>query len=243
MADRSKPLGAVVDMYCERVGTEFNANGEPFNTYSTLFQLALGLLYIGFVSTRENHDIGLLGGVLFAAVALGAFLWHMLAFNWAYLLDMTLPMFFVVWFTWHWGWRVCRFRRVWPRFAFALVAFGLFGALYGVGPRFPLYKYTSVHWVWWALLLVLSPIHWAISTYRRYAIAIATLILLIAIVFYGWDKAMIVHGTCWQPGTHFLWHLFAATGFFGLLLSLPPEDWESPGLNLEPWLGSALRCA
>lgn len=42
-------------------------------------------------------------------------------------------------------------------------------------------------------------------------------------------------GACWPPvGWHWAWHVVSATGFFVLINVLPPEDHESPGLDLVP---------
>lgn len=238
MADLSLPWTAVVDLYCERNGTQFRGDttAEPLNAWTPLWQIFLGVAYLAWMlrsrARFERHDIDFVGVVLFVGVGVGAIVWHSLAYNWAYLLDMSLPMLFICWFVYHWGWRVLRFRRVWPRLVFVAVVLGVFFGLYQVGDRFPLHKYLSVHWVWWAMLFVASPVHWYVSTYRRWAVGLATAILAVSLFFYGWDKYMMLEGSCWPIGSHWLWHVISATGFFVLFQCLPPEDWESKGTNL-----------
>ena len=246
----------MVDLYCERIGTAFSVNAEPLNVWTNLWQLCLGVGFTVYACRRgrdgkRRNDVSAAGGVLFSLVAIGSLVWHMLGYNITYLLDIAIPNLFIIWFAYQWFWRTLRLRQVWPRVLLVVASFAVFAGLLALGDRVPWYPYTSVHWAWWVLLLVFSPIHWAVSrSFRRWAIALATAILAVALIFYAVDKAQHLRlppsglrgngldkaaVPCeWRVGSHFLWHLTSATGFFLLLLALPPEDHHSPGLELRP---------
>ena len=235
LARSNASIDAVVDLYCERTDETFNFFAEPANTFTNLYQLALGVVFMARACRSSRWDINIAGGLLYCLVAIGAFVWHATGLNFTYFLDMFFPMLLVVWFGYHWLWRVGRIKRVWPRVVGIVLALVIFLGMAAIGPRFPLYAYTSVHWVWFVLLLVLALVHHRISTYQPRRLYLSVAILALSLFFYGLDKKMEADGACWPPvGWHWAWHVVSATGFFVLINVLPPEDHESPGLDLAP---------
>ena len=220
--------------YCERDGRDFDLLGEPLNLFSNGLQIGIGAHYCVTVSQRKNLDANLLGGVLYTAVAFGSAIWHSVGFGWALLLDLVIPFFFIAWFGFNWGFRVLRIRSVPLRFAFLLATLGGTGALVAAyaSPVF------SVHWAWFAVLLVAAAWHRLVCSWRPHGILLAAALYAVGLLFYGADRVMCTdEKKGYQPGFHWLWHVFSALGGLLLLKALPPEDWRAPGHDIDPWCG------
>ena len=145
LANSSLPAWAVVDLYCERTGTEFNVNAEPLNVWTNVWAVVLGVGFVIFAlrktqDGRRRNDISLAGGVLYMTVGIGSFIWHMLGYNVLLFMDLLFPCFFGAWFVFHWLWRVLRLRRVWPRLLLCCIVLAALAGLFALGDYMPFYR-------------------------------------------------------------------------------------------------------
>ena len=220
--------------YCERDGRDFDLLGEPANLFSNLFQIAIGAHYCVTVARDRRLDANLLGGVLYVCVALGSAIWHSVGLSWTLLLDLAVPFAFIAWFGFNWGFRVLRIRSVALRFAFLAAALGCTGGLVDAyaSPVF------SVHWAWFLVLMVGAVWHRTVCAWRPNGVLLAAALYAAGLLFYGADRVLCEdEKEGYQPGFHWLWHIFSALGGRLLLGALPPEDWRAPGHDIDPWCG------
>lgn len=189
---------------------------------------------------RKNLDANLLGGILYVCVAVGSAIWHSVGLEWTLLLDLAIPFLFIAWFGFNWSFRVLRVRSVPLRFGFLVFGLGATGALVAL--------YTSpaisVHWAWFLVLVLGATWHAYICTWRPFGMFKAAVLYAVGLVCYAFDRTMCTdEKKGYQIGFHWLWHVFSALGGLLLLHSLPPEDWEAPGHNIDPFCGCLKRNA
>ena len=226
--------------YCERDGRDFDLLGEPANFFSNFFQIAAGLRYTYGVAQQKNLDVNVLGGVLYTAVACGSAIWHSVGLAWTLVLDLAIPFAFIAWFGYNWGYRVLRIRSVWLRFGFLFFALGGTGALVSLytSPAF------SVHWAWFVVLVAAAVWHRLICDWRPNGILASAGLYGVGLACYAMDRVLCEdERKGYQIGSHWLWHVFSALGGLLLLHSLPPEDWNAPGHDVDPWCGCFRRRA
>ena len=227
--------------YCERDGNKIDPWGEPLNVVSNGPQLVLGLWYMVKVHRDANIDVQLPGAMLYTATAMGSTIWHAVGITATYYFDIALPVAFIGWFTFNYAYRVLGVRSVALRFA---ATFGSYGGL-GVLAYIHDSNLLGVHWAWIALLLPLAVVHKLKCTWKPNALLKSWLVMCVALFWYAADRAFCKdEQPGYQPGYHWLWHLFSAIGGFLILHSLPPEDWAKPGHAIDdPWCGGLRRDA
>ena len=204
--------------YCERDGNTFNLFGEPLNVLSNFPQLILGLMYC-YKLRQSSRQV--LGGSLYTLVSIGSMIWHATGFLWTLYLDLFFPGLFILWFSYHWGYRVLGISSKWKRFVFPFLGLVLshFISYWYQAP------YIDSHWSWYSVMIVLAIWHRLISYWRPWSILIAVVWYGIALVFYALDSVICRdEQPGYQPGWHWLWHLFSCGGGWCLLHSLPPND-------------------
>jgi hypothetical protein len=240
---RNKIMGGSVSSasqaYCERDGANFNLLGEPMNVSSNVVQIGLGIWFCLKTTKQKNRDVDLPGGFLFTAVAVGSAVWHSLGYGWALYLDLMIPFLFIAWFGFNWGFRQLAIRSVPLRCAFIAVALSCTGALSAV--------YTSpsvgVHLSWFSVLLFMGFVNVRVSTYKKYNILYSAAFYAVGLMFYAFDRELCEdEKPGYNPGFHWVWHLFSCGGGWVLLHSLPPEDHFVDGHNITPF-GCCRRAA
>jgi hypothetical protein len=195
-----------VDLYCERLGPGLLA--EPLNATTNLaFFIAAWRLW------RRARDAGKLTGgvilllILLVAFGIGSSLFHTFATPMTHILDVLPIALFMCAYLWLYLRAVLDVHRLIA--GFFLVCFVL--AVY-VGRRFPNILNGSLFYAP-ALVAVsgLGVLHSRQQRAERWTLLWAGVALIAALTFRSIDSSV-----CGQMpiGTHFLWHLFAATALY-----------------------------
>ena len=228
-------VSATSAAYCERDGDDFNLLGEPCNFFSNFVQILVGIIYCVRVSKQKNFDVNLPGGIIYTLVAVGSAIWHSVGLQWALYLDLGIPFIFISWFMYNWAYRQLGIRSVPKRFGAMICGLGIIGSL----STFYTSPLIGVHWGWFTVLVMGGFVHFYVSTWHRWRILQASAFYAIGLFFFAADRELCKdEQDGYQPGFHWLWHLFSATGGLILLYSLPPEDWFIEGHDIQDiWCG------
>ena len=190
-----------VDIYCERLSTDFWA--EPLNALTNLAFILAAILVIPLLRNRpgKTWDIKLLAG-LTMLVGIGSFLFHTLATkgtSWADILPIIIFIHFAIWVIF-----VRVFRLTWYYAIVGVIVFMGFNALVLNILGRELFN-GSISYVP-TLLLLLAVAFYTLIKRKDIAgeFTIAALVFLISITCRSIDMMMC---PTLSIGTHFLWHI------------------------------------
>lgn len=227
LANATRSPGAVVDVTCERLSTQFivDSTAEPVNTWISIWQAFLGVVLIVRSHYLAQHrKVALHGGIILLLHALCCFLWHLLAVNLLAFVDEVLPVLMFAWFANCWLSIVCGTPH-WARWLCTAMLLAGSGVLVLAGDRIVIHRVVGIHWAWLAYHLGLVAIH-ALGRrraphYRPRLLGMALLCNALSLLFFGLDRVMQRSGQCTPAiGWHWAYQLCLATGFFMLVLTL-----------------------
>jgi len=206
----------MLDLYCERTTPDFWA--EPVNAVTNL-GFVLGAWLAWRLARREAAlDTGIVALVgMIVAIGLGSFLFHTLASKLTRWLDI-LPIFV---FQSAYLWLYCRRVIQLPMTPAVLSLSFYLLAVLGTA-QFPDYLNGSLIYApAWLVIVILGCYHYWRQQAGRSLLLAAAGLLLISIALRSIDIRICSQ---FEPGTHFLWHIFVALVIYlamrGLILNI-----------------------
>jgi hypothetical protein len=197
-----------VDLYCERLGSNFWA--EPVNALTNVSFLIgawLALLRAKRLVVMSPAVWSLLG--LMCAIGFGSFSFHTFANNLTRVLDVLPILFFQLVYVWLYCREIARTRQI---FAVAIVFSYLVAAI--LGRQFPhILNGSLIYAPAIVVLFGLGIYHMASRQNARFVVMGAALVFVASLACRTVDGVVCPY---FPLGTHFLWHLF--NGFVLYLL-------------------------
>jgi len=212
----------MIDLYCERLGTGLWA--EPVNALTNLVFLvgALASWLLARRSAAFTASVTVLIALM-VVIGAGSAVFHTLATQWAWFLDLLPILVFQLWYLWLYLHDVASWR---PAPALAAVSAFLLAAI--VARQFPDILNRSLIYAPALLVLgLLGAYHAATGMREPLALLAASGVFTLSLFFRTIDEAVC---NSIPIGTHFLWHVLNAVVlllvFLGLVRNLRTSEFS-----------------
>ncbi|MDJ1007819.1 MAG: ceramidase domain-containing protein [Paracoccaceae bacterium] len=192
-----------VDIYCER--TDFSYWSEPLNALTNLFYL-IGAIWAAMRNREPELGIARTLAVLLGCIAVGSFLFHTHATQWAATADVTPIGLFILTYLFAVN-RDVMGMRWWVAAGATLLFLPYAAALVPVLDRLPFFQISNFYWTVPILIAAYAPFVARRAPETARGMLIGAGILTVSITLRSLDLILC---EVWPVGTHIFWHTLNA---------------------------------